>query len=245
MSRQTATVTFGCGDNWTWRHHKELMWVRERLQRKENYSVYSPVDLMRLLGNADRHVSRLYLHVTAMKALLNAYPELLCLTASLLPDLRVADIGLSDQHRTVAAEYLEQHPGWQRYFTRGLRRNQNHFSNAPAHPINPNPDDPDETTAAYPHQRTGDGPSYPTSHNPDSPDERTAAYSDNVTGDGPMRSTHSTPQTPLAERIQARKQESKTEPQDNQVRTEQMELAEREQQWNDEWEDGQTGMEEL
>ena len=123
-NRHTATHTFGCGDNWTWEHHEELMWVRSRLQRKENYSVKSPVDLMRLLGNADRHVSRLYLHVIAMKALLDTYSELMCLTASLLPHLGDADIGLNQEHREVAANYLQQNPGWQRYFTHSLRHDQ-------------------------------------------------------------------------------------------------------------------------
>ena len=66
----------------------------------------SPVDLMRLLGNADRHLTTFYLHVTPLKALLAIFPALRCLTASLLPHLESDQIGVPGAQRELARKYL-------------------------------------------------------------------------------------------------------------------------------------------
>ena len=76
----------------------------------------SPVDLMRLLGNADRHLCRSYLHVTPLKALLDMFPELHCLTASLLPYPESDQIGVSDAQRELASDYLAAFPNWRDFF---------------------------------------------------------------------------------------------------------------------------------
>ena len=180
MSRWIGEQTFGCNASWTCQHQEELMWVKSKLAKKGTCSVKNPVDLTRLLSNADRHASRLYLHVTAMKALLDMYPELICLTASLLPHLGDGEIGLNENQREVAAEHLRKNPDWQKYFTNPLRQNQH--------------------GAAYSHNKMGDGPMY--LMNPPHPSEGTSAYSHNMTGDGPANTTRTAPQTPTVAQIE-------------------------------------------
>ena len=70
-------------------HHAKLAEVRNSLRNPDSYSVESPVDLMRLLGNADRHLNGHYKSMTPLIALLDAseFPLIHCLTASLLPFL--------------------------------------------------------------------------------------------------------------------------------------------------------------
>ena len=74
MEQWLGSSLLQCGKRWTWGHHEHLIWVKSKLTCSRSYSVKSPVDLMRLLGNADRHLGRFYLHVTPLKALLDMYP---------------------------------------------------------------------------------------------------------------------------------------------------------------------------
>ena len=80
MEQWLGSSLLQCGKGWTWGHHEHLIWVKSKLTCSWTYSVESPVDLMRLLGNADRHLGRFYLHVTPLKALLDMYvPSLHCM----------------------------------------------------------------------------------------------------------------------------------------------------------------------
>ena len=74
MEQWLGSSLLQCGKGWTWGHHEHLIWVKSKLTCSWSYSVKSPVDLMHLLGNADRHLGRFYLHVTPLKALLDMYP---------------------------------------------------------------------------------------------------------------------------------------------------------------------------
>jgi hypothetical protein len=74
MEQWLGSSLLQCGKGWTWGHHEHLIWVKSKLTCSWSYSVKSPVDLMRLLGNADRHLGRFYLRVTPLKALLDMYP---------------------------------------------------------------------------------------------------------------------------------------------------------------------------
>ena len=116
MEQWLGSDLLQCGEGWTWGHHKHLIWVKSKLTKPGSYSEESPVDLMRLLGNADRHLARFYLHVTPLKALLDMYPLLHCLTASLLPHLNGDEIGVNDQQRAAAAKHLEDNPTWKSFF---------------------------------------------------------------------------------------------------------------------------------
>ena len=116
MERWLGSKLLRCGEGWTWGHHRHLVWVKSKLTKPWFYSEESPVDLMRLLGNADRHCARFYLHVTPLKALLDMYPPLHRLTASLLPHLNEDEIGVNDQQRAAAARHLEDNPSWDSFF---------------------------------------------------------------------------------------------------------------------------------
>ena len=116
MEQWLGSDLLQCGEGWTWGHHKHLIWVKSKLTKPGSYSEESPVDLMRLLGNADRHLARFYLHVTPLKALLDMYPLLHCLTASLLPHLNGDEIGVNDQQRAAAARHLQDNPRWDSFF---------------------------------------------------------------------------------------------------------------------------------
>lgn len=116
MGQWQCKQLLDCGVDWTWGHHEHLVWVKSNLQMPGSYSVRSPVDLMRLLGNVDRHLCRFYLHVTPLKALLDMFPELHCLTASLLPYLESDQIGVSDSQRELASRYLAACPNWRDFF---------------------------------------------------------------------------------------------------------------------------------
>ena len=74
MEQWLGSSLLQCGKGWTWGHHEHLIWVKSKLTCSRSYSVKSPVDLMRLLGNADHHLGRFYLHVTPLKAMLDMYP---------------------------------------------------------------------------------------------------------------------------------------------------------------------------
>ena len=77
----------------------------------------NPVDLMRLLGNADRHLNGHYKSMTPLRALLDECPLIHCLTASLLPFLDGTQIGVDDEQRALAKKHLEENPEWQEFFT--------------------------------------------------------------------------------------------------------------------------------
>ena len=95
----------------------QLAEVRNSLRNPDLYSVESPVDLMRLLGNADRHLNGHYKSMTPLRALLDEFPLIHCLTASLLPFLDGAQIGVDDEQRALAEKHLEENPKWREFFT--------------------------------------------------------------------------------------------------------------------------------
>ena len=76
----------------------------------------SPVDLMRLLGNADRHLNGLFEGTTPLRALLDEFPQIHCMTATLIPFLDNDQIGVNDEQRTLAREYLKDNPKWREFF---------------------------------------------------------------------------------------------------------------------------------
>ena len=106
-----------CSNGSTWGHHAQLAEVRNSLRNPDSYSVESPVDLMCLLGNADRHLNGHYKSMTPLRALLDEFPLIHCLTASLLPFLDGTQIGVDDEQRALAKKHLKENPGWQEFFT--------------------------------------------------------------------------------------------------------------------------------
>ena len=80
------------------------------------YSVWSPVDLMRMLGNADRHLNGRFKGTTPLRALLDEFPQIHCLTASLIPFLDSDQIGVDEEQRTLAKKHLENNPRWKEFF---------------------------------------------------------------------------------------------------------------------------------
>jgi hypothetical protein len=104
----------GWQQGWTWGHHAHLMEMKNAL--KGQYSVWSPVDLMRMLGNADRHLNGLFKGTTPLRALLDEFPQIHCLTASLIPFLDSDQIGVDEEQRTLAKKHLENNPRWKEFF---------------------------------------------------------------------------------------------------------------------------------
>ena len=100
--------------DWTWSHHARLVEMKEALQGQ--YSMCSPVDLMRLLGNADRHLNGLFEGTTPLRALLDEFPQIHCMTATLIPFLENDQIGVNDEQRMLARKYLEDNPKWREFF---------------------------------------------------------------------------------------------------------------------------------
>ena len=88
-----------------------LVEVRNGLNNPSRYSVESPLDLMRMLGNTDRHLNSHFKGVTPLRALLDELPLIHCLTASLLPFLDSSQIGVDDKQRAFAKKHLEDNPG--------------------------------------------------------------------------------------------------------------------------------------
>ena len=117
MSQAHARYLLQWNPEWTWGHHAHLVEVRNKLKCAGSYSVKSPVDLMRLLGNADRHLNRSYKRKNALRALLDEFPLIHCLTASLLPFLDDDQVGVDDEQRALARKHLEENPGWHKFFT--------------------------------------------------------------------------------------------------------------------------------
>ena len=100
----------------TWDHHTHIVQVRNSLRNPGSYSVESPMDLMRILGNADRHLNNHFKGRTSLEALLEEFSLIHCLTASLIPFLEDAQIGVDDEKRALAEKYLERNPEWQAFF---------------------------------------------------------------------------------------------------------------------------------
>ena len=84
--------------------------VKDRLIRPGGYSVNSPVDLMRMLGNADRHLNSLFMGNTPLRALLEEFPAIHCVTASLIPFLNRDQLGVNDEQRALAQRHLQDNP---------------------------------------------------------------------------------------------------------------------------------------
>ena len=68
-----------------------------------------PVDSMRLLENADRHLGRFYLHVTPLKALLDMYPAYIACdsadsTVAHVSTVRMCDCGIAATSKCDSAE---------------------------------------------------------------------------------------------------------------------------------------------
>ena len=68
------------------------------------------MDLMRLLGNADRHLNSHFKGMTPLKALLEEFHLIHCLTVSLLPFLDGTQIGVNNEQRALAEKHLERNP---------------------------------------------------------------------------------------------------------------------------------------
>ena len=117
MNQAHAKYLLHWKPEWTWGHHAHLVEVKYKLRGSGSYSVKSPVDLMRLLGNADRHLNRDYKSKNALRALLDEFPLIHCLTASLLPFLDGTQIGVDDEQRALAKRHLEENSEWQEFFT--------------------------------------------------------------------------------------------------------------------------------
>ena len=77
----------------------------------------SPVDLMRMLGNADRHLNSLFEGITPLQALLDEFPTILCLAASLIPHMNSSQLGVNDEQRALAKQHLKDNPEWREFFT--------------------------------------------------------------------------------------------------------------------------------
>ena len=97
-------------------HHTHLVQVRNSLRNPGSSSVESPLDLMRMLGNADRYLNNRFKGRTSLEALLEEFPVIYYLTASLLPFLDDAHIGVDDEKRALAEKHLERDPEWQALF---------------------------------------------------------------------------------------------------------------------------------
>ena len=110
MDQDHGKRLLGWEQGWTWSHHVRLMEVGNGLNNPSRYSVESPVDLMRMLGNADRHVNNHFKGVTPLKALLDEFPLIHCLTASLLPFLDSSQLGVDNEQRALAKKHLGDNP---------------------------------------------------------------------------------------------------------------------------------------
>ena len=99
-----------------WGHHTHLMQVRNSLRNPGSYSVESPVDLTRMLGNVDRHINSQFKGRTPLETLLEEFPLIHCLTTSLLPLLGVAQIGVNDGKWALSERHREMNPEWQACF---------------------------------------------------------------------------------------------------------------------------------
>ena len=71
---------------------------------------------MRMLGNADRHFNGLFKGITPLRALLDEFPPIHCLTASLIPFLDSDQLGVDEEQRALAKKHLEDNPEWREFF---------------------------------------------------------------------------------------------------------------------------------
>ena len=115
MDQEYGKHLLGWGQGWTWGHHARLVEARNGLINPSRYSVESPVDLMRMLGNADRHLNSHFKGVTPLRALLDEFPLIHCLTASLLPSLDSNQLGVDEEQRALAKKHLEGNPEWREF----------------------------------------------------------------------------------------------------------------------------------
>ena len=110
MDQEHGKHLLGWEQGWTWGHHAHLVEVKDGLKRPWWYSVGSPVDLMRMLGNADRHLNSLFKGTTPLSALLDEFPPIHCMTASLIPFLDSDQLGVDEEQRALAKKHLEDNP---------------------------------------------------------------------------------------------------------------------------------------
>ena len=116
MDQGRGKQLIGWKPGWTWGHHKRLVEMKDFLQGSWYYSVGSPMDLMRMLGNADRHPNSLFKGITPLQALLDEFPPILCLTASLIPFENSSQLGVNDEQRALAKQHLKDNPEWRELF---------------------------------------------------------------------------------------------------------------------------------
>ena len=57
MGQENGKQLLKWEQGWPWGHHAHLVQMRDSLKKLNSYSVESLVDLMRTLGNADRHLN--------------------------------------------------------------------------------------------------------------------------------------------------------------------------------------------
>ena len=108
MDHRHGEQLLGWQQGWTWGHHAHLVEMKDALQGQ--YSVRSPVDLVRLLGNADRHLNGLFPGTTPLRALLDEFPQIHCMIASLIPFLNRDQLGVNDEQRALAQRHLQDNP---------------------------------------------------------------------------------------------------------------------------------------
>ena len=116
MDQDQGKRLLGWQQGWTWAHHARLVEVEDGLNRPGGYSVRSPVDLMRMLGNADRHLNNLFKGNTPLRALLEEFPPIHCMTASLIPFLNSDQLGVNNEQRALAQRHLKDNPNWREFF---------------------------------------------------------------------------------------------------------------------------------
>ena len=116
MGQEHGKQLLKWGQGWTWGHHAHFVQMRDNLKKPNSYSVESPVDLLRMLVNADRHLNSQFKGMTPLGALLEEFPLIHCLTASLLPYLGDTQIGVDNEKRALAAWHLKKNPEWQVFF---------------------------------------------------------------------------------------------------------------------------------
>ena len=106
---------------WTWAHHTRLVEVKDELDRPRGYSVNSPLDLVRMLGNADRDFNSLFKGNTPLRALVDGFPPMYCMIASLIPFLNNDQLGVDEEQRESAQRHLEDNSN-RRQLKRQLKR---------------------------------------------------------------------------------------------------------------------------
>ena len=116
MDQGRGKQLLGWKQGWTWGNHTRLVEMKNILKGSWNYSVRSPVDLMRMLRNADRHLNGHFKGITPLQALLDEFPPIHCLTASLIPFMNSDQLGVNDEQRALARQHLEDNPEWREFF---------------------------------------------------------------------------------------------------------------------------------